>query len=150
MVFQIKSHNKIFLLIKSGTSSLLPFSDEAKKVWKLNQLKNIDIITCNFDTLDNFCNEMNIDFIDFMKIDVQGAEYLVLEGAEKLLSKKAIKNIQLEVIVGDTYLGQKGIGYYINLLEKYDYKLKIMTDFVIHDGYLISNDLFFTCSQNNF
>ena len=34
-----------------------------------------------------------------MKIDVQGAEYLVLEGAHNTLLDKKIKLIQLEVII---------------------------------------------------
>ena len=79
-----------------------------------------------------------------MKIDVQGAEYLVLDGAKDLLSNKNIKVIQLEVILGDTYKGQKTIGYYINLLESYEYKLKTFSDFVIKNGSLIQTDLIFT------
>ncbi len=79
-----------------------------------------------------------------MKIDTQGSEYLVLDGAKEILSKKVFKNIQLEVILGDTYKGQKTIGFYMNLLENYGYRFKIMTDFCIKNGSLIQTDLFFT------
>lgn len=141
-----KTQEKFFVNQSSATSSLLPLSENAEKVWQINQLKNIETIICNFDTLDNFCNEMNIKTIDFMKIDTQGSEYLVLDGAKELLSKKVIRNIQLEVILGDTYKGQKTIGFYMNLLENYGYKLKIMTDLGIKNGSLIQTDLFFTLS----
>ena len=102
---------------KTTTNSLLPFSSSAKKVWGLDYLDNTDSIFSNFNTIDNFMNEEKITNIDFMKIDVQGAEYLVLDGAKEALLKKKIKIIQLEVIFGDTYVGQKSIGFYINLLE---------------------------------
>ena len=116
-----KTKENFFVNQSSATSSLLPLSENAEKVWQINRLKNIDRLICNFDTLDNFCKEMNIKNIDFMKIDTQGSEYLVLDGAKELLSKKVIRNIQLEVILGDTYKGQKTIGFYLNLLENYGY-----------------------------
>ena len=52
--------------------------------------------------------------------------------------------IQFEVIIGDTYKGQKSIGFYINFLEKYGYKFKNFSDVVIRDGVLVQTDLFFT------
>ena len=139
-----KTQENLFLNKISATNSLLPLSEKAGKVWPNIELKNIETITCNFDTLDNFCNDMNIKIIDFMKIDTQGSEYLVLDGAKELLSKKVIRNIQLEVILGDTYKGQKTIGYYMNLLENYGYKLKAISDITISNGSLICTDLFFT------
>lgn len=141
-----KTEENFFVNQSSATSSLLPLSENAEKVWQINRLKNIDRIICNFDTLDNFCKDMNIKNIDFMKIDTQGSEYLVLDGAKEILSKKIIRNIQLEVILGDTYKGQKTIGFYLNLLENYGYKLKNMTDFCIKNGSIIQTDLFFTVS----
>lgn len=139
-----KKQEHFFVNEASATSSLLPLSEKAEKVWQNNQLKNIDTITCEFDTLDNFCNDMGIKIIDFMKIDTQGSEYLVLDGAKELLSKNVIRNIQLEVILGDTYRGQKSIGFYMNLLENYGYKFKTIADLVIKNGSLIQTDLFFT------
>ena len=129
---------------KTTTNSLLPFSSSAKKVWGLDSLSNTEIIFCSFNTIDNFLNEEKITFIDFMKIDVQGAEYLVLDGAKEALLKKKIKVIQLEVIFGDTYVGQKSIGFYINLLESYGYKFKNFTDNIVINGKLIQSDLFFS------
>jgi FkbM family methyltransferase len=47
-------------------------------------------------TLDIFCREQKIDAIDFLKIDVEGAEYRVLQGANELLKSKSISCIQFE------------------------------------------------------
>ena len=46
------------------------------------------------DTLDNICFENNFK-PNFLKIDVEGAEYEVLEGAIKVL--KSVNNIMIEI-----------------------------------------------------
>lgn len=47
--------------------------------------------------LDTFCSEVGIEKIDYLKVDVEGAERDVLEGAGRLLGKQAISFIQFEV-----------------------------------------------------
>jgi FkbM family methyltransferase len=47
-------------------------------------------------TLDQHCLFFKIKHIDFLKVDVEGAEMLVLQGAEKLLQDKKIRFIQVE------------------------------------------------------
>ena len=138
----IKSQEKFLVNLRSGTNSLLPFSKD--NVWGFKPSDSLATIVCDFDTIDNFCKTNNIELIDFIKIDVQGSEYLVLSGAKETLLNKKIKVIQFEVIIGDTYKGQKSIGFYINFLEKYGYKLKNFSDVVLRDGVLIQTDLFFT------
>ena len=41
--------------------------------------------------IDTYCKENGIDEIDFLKIDVEGAEKMVLEGASDMLSNRQIK-----------------------------------------------------------
>jgi FkbM family methyltransferase len=48
-------------------------------------------------TLDSFCQMYKIEFIDYLKLDVEGAESDALEGAIGLLTKKAIRFIQFEI-----------------------------------------------------
>jgi FkbM family methyltransferase len=48
-------------------------------------------------TIDNFCSSEQIDEINYMKIDVEGAEWFVLNGANEMLFNKRIKIIQLEI-----------------------------------------------------
>ncbi len=54
--------------------------------------------------LDDFLNEHSIPQIDFVHMDVQGAELMVLEGAGNQLNR--IKNIWLEVEAVALYKGQ--------------------------------------------
>ncbi|NET35728.1 MAG: FkbM family methyltransferase, partial [Cyanothece sp. SIO1E1] len=48
-------------------------------------------------TLDSFCEQHDIQSIDYLKIDVEGAESDVLQGALELLRKKAVRFIQFEI-----------------------------------------------------
>jgi FkbM family methyltransferase len=48
-------------------------------------------------TLDSFCNQQNINKIDYLKLDVEGAELEALIGASGLLENKAVRYLQFEI-----------------------------------------------------
>lgn len=47
--------------------------------------------------LDSFCQEQNIEFIDYLKLDVEGAESDVIQGISNLLKNKKIGFLQFEI-----------------------------------------------------
>lgn len=47
-------------------------------------------------TGDSYCREANVDHIDFLKIDTEGSDHLVLMGFAGMLENKAIRLIQFE------------------------------------------------------
>ena len=47
-------------------------------------------------TLDDFCLKNNIDNIDLLKIDVEGFEVEVLQGAQRMLSEHRVRSLYLE------------------------------------------------------
>ncbi len=54
-------------------------------------------ITVNVTTLDNLINNEKLDHVDILKVDVEGAEILVLEGAKNLLRNKKISKLIIEI-----------------------------------------------------
>ena len=106
-----KTHKRYKKNINDGLFSIF-----AKK-------KSLKIKLFSLDDLnkDNFFNK-----IDFIKIDVEGAESLVLEGAKKTI-KKHKPIIQIEFNELTEILGKKKIDFFIKFAKKYDYNVSYLT-----------------------
>ena len=71
--------------------------------------------------MDKFLIKNKIDFVDFLKIDVEGATYEVLEGFGDKLT--AIKCVQLEAEHNLNYTGQHSFEDIYKLLTENDFSL---------------------------
>ncbi len=91
----------------SATNSLLPAHVNGPLVWGEGLLNLKGIQNCSFKMLDCVLQELSIASIDILKLDVQGAEPLVLEGAAGACAKRSIGIVYAEIILQDTYVGQK-------------------------------------------
>jgi FkbM family methyltransferase len=88
------------------SSLYLPNESYLARFQGLPELVNLDFsIGIETTTLDAFCQEENIEEIDFLQIDVQGADLDVLKGAINLLNK-TISAIQIEVEFSHLYVNQ--------------------------------------------
>ena len=78
------------------------------------------IKTGKVSTGDNYCETNDIQFIDILKIDVEGAEHMVLAGFEKMLSERRVAVIQFEYgfVNGDANFLMKD---FYRLFEKWGY-----------------------------
>ena len=76
------------------------------------QFKSFDV---NTDTIDNFCRQKGIVYIDILKIDTEGSEIEVLEGAKEMLKKTNI--VLIEVLDEKKKFKEKYQGV-IDILEK--------------------------------
>jgi FkbM family methyltransferase len=90
-----------------GCSSLYPPSEEYIKRFSGNseliELKStVDLSTT---TLENFCKAEGIKEIDFLHLDVQGAELNVLQGADGILNNSVL-GLVTEVEFTEIYTGQ--------------------------------------------
>jgi hypothetical protein len=77
---------------------------------------------------DEYCQNKNIEAIDFLKIDVEGAEHLVLHGFTEMLKKHSIRIVQFEYgyTNGDAKFLMRD---FYDFFEKLDYKVgKIRKD----------------------
>lgn len=132
-----------------ATNSLLSLEKNANQVWNIKALVEKEKVTCEFITIDEFISSNNINKIDLLKLDVQGAEYKVLSGSKKSLSEKTIKNIYMEVILAPTYVGQWGIEQYIKEMGSYGYELYGIYNMSHGDsGRLLQVDVIFTLPKN--
>ncbi|MFN8282089.1 MAG: FkbM family methyltransferase [Chitinophagales bacterium] len=84
------------------SSSILPPSEKTTDVHSWLKFENE--IKVSTSTLKQFCQENNINKIDFVHMDVQGAELMVLKGAQDFIQN--INSIWLEVEAVELYQGQ--------------------------------------------
>lgn len=94
---------------------------------KANAKNSIFRVTKNYIietvTLDTFCKNNNIDYIDYLKIDAQDEDLNILKGAENLLSNRLIRLINTEITVQSHYDSNVSGQEIIIYLSKFNYKL---------------------------
>ena len=92
---------KFYINNNNGSSS---FFELNKDQLSYKNIVNKEITDVQIHTLDEYVEKNNIQKIDYLKIDTQGYESLVLEGAKKCLQKKLILLIELEIILVNLYM----------------------------------------------
>jgi len=95
----------------------------------------------SIDTIDDFCAARQIQNINFLKIDVEGHELLVLKGASEMLSHSNIEVIQFEFNIHNVY-SRVYLRDFYSLLS--DFKIfRIVPNGLINLGdYNSSNEIF--------
>jgi FkbM family methyltransferase len=88
---------------KHNCSSLREPNEKDVIVRKRQDLLNYTKIEVETDTLENVLG--HLEEIDYLKLDTQGSEYEIIEGAGDLIYK--VKEIRVEVEFSEWYKGQK-------------------------------------------
>lgn len=137
---KINNLNKLIKVYSSAVSNSLgsvTFSIEKTKELshitseKSSHQKNVSKIRTT--TIDHFLTKNKIKEIDAIKIDVEGAELLVLEGAKKSLEKGIVKLMIVEFNSNQENFEQQRTNNlnYFTYLKKCGYQV-----FTINNGYL--------------
>lgn len=126
-----------------ATNSLLPTDVQAGTFWGEGVCDTRSHIEVRLSTLDEFCARQNIDHIDVLKLDVQGAEYAVLQGGSQALALQSIDIVYMEMIMAPTYTGQRSLSDYLSLLNSFGYHLLDIYDQHRWHGRLIQADNIF-------
>jgi len=104
---------------KDNNTIASAYKDVFHEIFKMDE--ELGVIEFEMDTIDNFCLSNGIKEIDFLKLDVEGHEFSVLQGAVNMLSNNHIKIIQFEfnshnvhsrVFLRDFYLLLAGFDFY--------------------------------------
>lgn len=89
---------------KAGIIQLYDYNDQVgsshasiyKGVFEKIHKKNSTQFDVEVSTVDCFCNENNISKIALLKIDTEGHEYQILQGAKRMLTEQRIQMIHFE------------------------------------------------------
>jgi len=107
---------------KSG-SILEPDMEKIRPVWNWLNFQKQEKIPCT--TLAAYCEENNVQEIDLLHLDVQGAELMVLNGADRMID--SITAVWLEVSAERFHLGQAVAGELHSLLAGHGFTCDIRT-----------------------
>jgi FkbM family methyltransferase len=118
ITFHLMSNNVI--------NSILPLQSSGGEYYGVTEEKKIEVSTT---TGMKYCAESCISRIHFLKLDVQGAEKLVLEGFKGMLEKAQIEIIYLELTFSRIYKMQTTFGDIENIMDNSGYRLYGFYDF---------------------
>ena len=107
----------------SPTNSLLESSEKGQHYWGKDLLDTRKVVKVKTTTIDEFSSKKAIPRIDILKLDTQGTEYMILEGARTMLNNNAISLIYMEIILVETYKGQRLLPEITDLLATSGYRL---------------------------
>jgi FkbM family methyltransferase len=125
------------------TNSLLATDDHGPKVWGKGLLETQKTVQVDVVRLDDFLAKEGIQRVDLLKLDVQGAEPLVLEGAADTLANNRIGIIYTEIITMPTYVGQKSFDEMLKLFADRNFQLYNIYNCDSVDGWLRQVDAIF-------
>jgi FkbM family methyltransferase len=108
---------------ESVTNSLLPNAPEAHVSQPASYAIPTGQSTVEVTTLDDFCGERTISYIDFLKIDGQGYDLRILQGARKHLAEQRISFIVVEMLFAPLYAGQAYFHEIYGFLTGFGYEL---------------------------
>lgn len=109
-----EGHVKLYHGYASGWHSIVQKSAETG--WSLNEYTKVPS-----RTVDNLMKEIGIDKVDWMKIDVEGAELKVLEGSLETLRNN--ENLKIIVEIHPTYTREDAI---FKLFKQMQYETRVL------------------------
>ncbi len=132
---------------ESGTNSLLRSDESAASFWGEGLHATKSQVEVNTITIDEFCLDARISHIDILKMDVQGGEFSVLNGAKRMLANQQISLIYSELIICPTYKGQHKLHEYLSFLDSLGYEPLDFFHPVRSRNRLIQTDVVFLSSS---
>ena len=130
-VADLSSHRRLFQFEDSALNSFFDRHDDS---WITEDSTGSTEVSCV--TLDDYCVRNGLEYIDLLKVDVQGAELDVISGATRLLDNSLIGLVQLEMIFCDLYEGGVPAGSLLNKMDSLGYELVGFYQQVVHHGRL--------------
>lgn len=149
-----------FYVTRENTDSSI-FKPNRELIDKFPAASRFDIVkteSIRTDTLDNQLRENRIEGVDFIKVDTQGSELFILQGAASTL-ERSVFGLEIEVEFAPMYEGQplfcevdsfvRGFGFQLFDLRPIYWKRELGKDYGKSKGQLIFADaLYFRGSES--
>lgn len=94
-------------------------------------------------TIDQFCIDHKISHISFLKIDTEGADFLVLQGAKRMLENAKIDIVYVEIFLKPLMKGQGSLTEIVSFMEAHGFFLFNFFDQRFRDGRLVLTNAMF-------
>ena len=95
-------------------------------------------------TIDDFCKNNDISYINLLKTDTEGYELEVLKGASEMMNENKIQFVFVETFFNENFIGQASFGDIYNYLLSKNFGLVRFYDFEItSDGLANRSDALF-------
>jgi FkbM family methyltransferase len=139
-----KTNTRIHNMAIGSNSGSLEFNEYS---WSaLNSLlkraygnaKILDTYMVEVLTIDEFCKENNISYINLLKTDTEGYELNVLKGASSMMKQNRIQFVYVEIFFNENYIGQSSFGDIYNFLLENRFGLVRFYDVLYTDEGLAS------------
>lgn len=117
----VSGHNgrKVFYSCSMrGSSSLFPVSREFSV-----EAKNTGSYEVESIILDDFIENQDIDKVDLLKIDIEGADLLALHGCQRSISRGLVRAVLCELLFYPYYEGQYHYTQVCDWISYYGYSL---------------------------
>lgn len=118
-----KASLKFYSTRKQTTSSIFkPNREFLDKFPEEERFDILDEVKIECDTLDNQLLSNNISEVDFIKIDTQGSELFILQGAEKTI-EESVFGLEIEVEFVEIYQNQPLFADVDSFIRRQDFQL---------------------------
>lgn len=113
----------------SATNSLLETDERYENSWGKGLLSTVEKVQTHFKTFDAVVEEQKINKVQILKLDVQGAEHYVIDGAKHSIKQGIVDVIYTEIITQPTYKGQKRFDEILKLYYDLGYQVHNLYNF---------------------
>lgn len=95
-------------------------------------------------TIDEFCKNNDVSYINLLKTDTEGYELNVLKGASEMMRRNKIQFVYVEIFFNENYVGQSSFGDIYNFLLENGFELVRFYDVLYtNDGVASKTDALF-------
>lgn len=131
-------------LIENVYSDMSSFLEPGDAWGRIARRTNVPVTT-----IDEYCKEHNISWIDLLKIDTQGYDYKVLSGSTHMLGDNKIGLVLAEIVFDRMYEGIDRFDTLLSFMLDKNYKLVGFYDQNKRNGILSWSDVLFAHARHS-